>query len=331
MYSTSGKDEVVIKIIGKLTLEFPELDQIKVRNVIEEVLYKYDVLPQETSLVASDIDDKLSMYLAVRRLEGLSERTLKNTNYEIVKFSQHVIKPLITVNTTDLRVYLAVRCKGLQQNTTNTVMSYIKKFFSWLFEEGYIPTNPAGRLKRTKEPKRIKQPLSKKEIEQLRLACTSLREKALINFLYATGCRLSEITNINKDDICWSERTLFVIGKGDKQREVCFDQAAELHLQNYLSSRTDSSDALFVTERRPYGRLGNRAIQKMIKNIAKRAGINKSVHPHLFRRTFATHKLNSGAPLNVVQGWLGHNNPATTQIYATTSRENLIHEYRRIS
>lgn len=334
MYNTSSKNEVVIKLIGRLSLEFPEMDQLKARTVIEEVLYKYEVTPNETGLMVSDIDDRLQMFLAVRKLEGLSDKTLKNNNYELLKFSQFIRKPLSAVNVTDLRIYLANRCKGLQANTINTIITTLKKFFSWLFEEGYIPSNPGSKLKRTKEPKRIKQPLNKKEVEQLKVACKKLREKALIHFLYATGCRLGEVVKIKKTDINWSERTLFVIGKGDKEREVCFDQAAELHLQNYLESRTDDCDALFVTEKGKNGkrsRLGDRAIQKEIKKIANRIGINKSIHPHLFRRTFASHKLNSGAPLNVVQGWLGHSNPATTQIYAITSRETLIHEYRRTS
>lgn len=334
MYSTTSKDEVIIKLIGRLSVEFQELDfqaQVKIRAIAEEVLYKYDVLPQENALVASDIEDKLQMYLAVRKLEGLSEKTIKNYQYELLNFANHLRKPLAAINVTDLRMFLAVRCKNLKPGTTNTIMSYLKTFFSWLHNEEYIPTNPSSKLKPTKEPKRVRQALSKKEIEQLKLACTTKREKAITSFLYATGCRLSEIVNINKSDINWAERTLFVIGKGNKQREVCFDTTAELHLQNYLADRMDECEALFVTERRPYGRLGARAIQKLVKQIAERAGLNKSVYPHLFRHSFATHKLNSGAPLHMVQGWLGHTDPATTQIYAITSRESLIHEYRRIS
>jgi integrase/recombinase XerD len=337
MYSNS-KDEVIIALVGRLTVEFKELgkeldfqDQLKIRAVAEEVLYKFDVVPQETALVASDIEDKMQMYIAVRRLEGLSEKTLKNYEYELLNFADHLRKPLATVNVTDLRVYLAVRCKGLKPGTTNTIMSYLKTFFTWLRDEEYIPTNPSSKLKPTKEPKRVRQAMSKKEIEQIRLACITPREKALVNFLYSTGCRLSEVVGVNKSDINWAERTLFVIGKGNKEREVCFDTTAELHLQNYLETRTDECDALFVTERRPYGRLGARAIQKVIKDVAERTGIKKSIYPHLFRHSFATHRLNSGAPLHMVQGWLGHSDPATTQIYASASRESLINEYRRIS
>jgi integrase/recombinase XerD len=334
MYSTNSKDEVIIALVGRLSSEIEKLDyqdQLKVRAIAEEVLYKYDIVPQETALVTSDIEERMQMYLAVGRLEGLSKKTLKNYEYEITKLASCLIKPLAAINTTDLRMYLAARCKNLQPGSTNSVISYLKTFFSWLHIEGYIPIDPSVKIKRVKEPERVKQPLNKREIEQLKIACVKPREKALIYFLYATGCRLGEVININKSDINWSERTLFVIGKGDKQREVCFDQAAEVHLQNYLNSRTDDCEALFVTEKRPFRRLQDRGIQAAIHKIAARTSIQVSVHPHLFRRTFATHKLNSGAPLNVVQGWLGHSDPATTQIYATTSRENLVHEYRRTS
>jgi integrase/recombinase XerD len=333
MYSNC-KNEMIIKLIGRISLELPDLDQqaqLKIRAAAEEVLYKFDIVPQETSLVVSDIEEKLQMYLAVRRLEGLSKKTLKNYEYELLRFSSCLKKPLAAINVTDLRMYLAVRCKNLKPGTTNTIMSYLKTFFSWLRDEEYIPSNPSSKLKPTKEPKRVRQALSKKEIEQIKLACITPREKALTQFLYSTGCRLSEVININKSDVNWSERTLFVIGKGNKEREVCFDTTAELYLQKYLESRTDECEALFVTERQPHGRLGARAVQKEIKKIAERAGISKSVYPHLFRHSFATHKLGSGAPLHMVQGWLGHSDPSTTQIYAVASRENLIHEYRRIS
>lgn len=334
MYSTTGKDEVIIRLVGKLTMEFPDIDQLKVRQIAEEVLYKYDVLPQETGLVATDIEDKIQMYLAVKKLDGLSMKTLRNYNYNLAIFASYVRKPLATIDITDLRVFLANRCKNMKPSSVNGQISIIKTFFAWLVDEEYIPKNPAKKLKQTKEPKRLRHALSKKEIEEMRIACETPREKALINFLYSTGCRLSEVVGIDILDINWAERTLSVIGKGNKEREVCFDTTTELHLQNYLNTRADDCKALFITTRKKngkYQRLGGRSIEKEVHKIATRAGIDKSVFPHLFRHSFATHKLNSGVPIHIVQGWLGHTDPATTQIYAETDRENSIQEYRRAS
>ncbi|AKC63189.1 integrase/recombinase (XerC/CodV family) [Clostridium sporogenes] len=331
MYSTSSKEEVVIKLVGKLSLEFPDIDQLKARTIIEEVLYKYRILSEETALVSSDIEEKLQIYLASKKLDGLSLKTLKNYQYNLAIFADHLRKPLATINTMDLRMFLAVRCKGMKATSINGQISILKSFFGWLHEEEYIPKNPAKKLKQTKEPKRVRRPLTEEEIELLRQACKTDREEALIEFLISTGCRLSEIVEINKDDINWHEMSLFVVGKGDKERKVYFSIKAKILLKKYLLTREDNNQALFVTSKRPHTRLGGRSIQREIKKIAKRAGINKSIYPHLFRHSFATSKLNAGMPMPVIQHLMGHESPATTQIYAQLSEENIKYEYKKIS
>ncbi|NFM30654.1 integrase [Clostridium botulinum] len=330
MHSTS-KEEVVIKLVGKLSLEFPDIDQLKARTIIEEVLYKYRVLPEETGLVTSDIEEKLQIYLATKKLDGLSRKTLKNYEYNLLIFADHLRKPLGTITTMDLRMFLAVRCKNMKSTSTNGQISILKSFFGWLTDEEYIPKNPAKKLKQTKEPKRLRHAMTEEEIELLRQACKTEREKALIEFLITTGCRLSEVVGINKDDLNWNEMSLNVIGKGDKERKVYFSTKAKILLKKYLLTRKDNNEALFVTSKRPHGRLGGRSVQREIKKIADRTGINKSIYPHLFRHSFATEKINSGMPLPVLQHIMGHENPSTTQIYAELSEENIKHEYRKIS
>jgi len=331
MYSATSKDEVIIKLVGKLSLEFPELDQLKVREIAEETLYKYDVLPQETALVSSDIEEKLQIYLAVKKLDGLSEKTLKNYEYQLLIFASHLVKPIATVNTMDIRMYLANRCKNLKPGSVNGQISILKTFFAWLLNEEYIPKNPMLKIKNTKEPKRLRHALSDEEVELLRQACKIDREKALIEFLVSTGCRLSEVVSVNKSDINWYEMSLFVIGKGSKERKVYFSTRAKILLQKYLESRRDDDPALFVAKKFPYERIGGRCIEREISKIAKRAGFDKSIFPHLFRHSMATHSLNAGMPLPVLQHILGHEDPSTTQIYAELSEENIKHEYKRIS
>lgn len=331
MYSASSKDEVVIKMVGKLTLEFPEIDQLKVRAITEEVLYKYDVSPQETGLVASDIEEKIQIYLATKKLDGLSVKTLKNYKYSLAIFAGHLIKPLATINTMDLRMYLAARCKGMKPSSVNGQITILKSFFGWLVNEGYIPKNPTLQLKQTKEPKRLRHPLTEEQIELIRQSCITNREKALIEFIYSTGCRLSEVVSINKQDINWHEMTLCVIGKGNKEREVCFSTKAKILLKKYLESRLDDNPALFVTSKQPHSRLGGRSIEREVKKIANRVGIDRPVFPHLFRHSFATHRLNAGMPLHIVQHLLGHEDPSTTQIYAETSKESIRFEYKKVS
>ncbi|SFA70471.1 tyrosine-type recombinase/integrase [Clostridium frigidicarnis] len=207
----------------------------------------------------------------------------------------------------------------------------MKSFFSWLVGEEYIPKNPALKLKQTKQPKRLRNALTEEELEIFKNACKTLREKTIVEFLVSTGCRLSEVVNANIKDINWSEKSLYVIGKGDKQRKVYFNTRTKLLLKSYLESRNDNNEALFVTSKKPNSRLGARSIQRELKNISNRTNSEKSIFPHLMRHTFATHKLNSGMSLSVLQHIMGHDNPATTQIYASLNEENILHEYRRVS
>ncbi|AUN19064.1 integrase [Clostridium botulinum] len=331
MCNTNSKDEVVIKLVGKLSLEFPEIDQLKVREIVEEVLYKYNILPQEKALMTSDVEEKLQIYLASKKLDGLSLETLKNYQYNLAIFADYLRKPLATINTMDLRMFLGARCKNMKPSSMNGQISILKSFFGWLAAEEYIPKNPAAKLKQTKEPKRVRKPLTEEEAELLRQACETDRQKALTEFLISTGCRLDEVFKVNKDNINWHEMSLFVVGKGDKERKVYFNTKAKILLKKYLFSREDDDPALFVTSKRPYHRLGKRSIQREFKKIANMAGIEKSIHPHLFRHSFATYKINSGMPMPIIQHLMGHESPATTQIYAQLSEETVKYEYKKIS
>lgn len=328
---SSAKNEVIIKLVGRLSLEFPDIDQLKIREIAEGVLYKYDVFPQETGLITTDVEEKLQLYLAVKKMDGLSPRTLKNYNYNLLIFASYIRKPLSTVTAMDLRMYLAQRCKNMKPGSVNAQIYILKSFFGWLYIEEYIPKNPTLKLKSTKEPKRLRKPLNDEEVELLRQACKTEREKAILEFLVSSGTRLSEIVGIDKSDINWHELSLNVIGKGNKERKVYFSVKAKILLKKYLDSRNDNCSALFVTSRRPHGRLGNRSIERDISKIAARAGFDKSVYPHLFRHSYASHNINAGMPLHILQKLMGHESADTTLIYAEISDENIQHEYKKLS
>jgi integrase/recombinase XerD len=333
MYQTNCNEEAVIKIVGRLSQEFSEFmdlqKQISLRQLIDETLYKYEVLPKETALVASDIEEKMKIFFASKRLEGMSEKTVKNYNYILTKFATYLRKPLSSITTMDMRMYLAYVSKDVKASTTNALIYYFKSFFSWLTDSEYIIKNPMNKIKATKVPKRVRHALTEEEIELLRQACKTQREEALVEFAYSSGCRLSEIISINIEEIDWYDLSLFVIGKGNKERKVRFSIKAKILLQNYISIRKGSSEALFISSKAPYGRIGARAVEREVQNIAERAGFDKSVYPHLFRHSYATHKLNSGMSLPVLQHLMGHETPSTTQIYAVLNDENIRHEYNR--
>ena len=172
------------------------------------------------------------------------------------------------------------------------------------------------------DKKGARQALTVEELERLRDACKTYREKALIEFLVSTGCRLSEVAQLRAADLNLADRSVQVTGKGDKDRVVYFSVRARLMLQEYMVQRK-GGDGLFVSSKSPYEPLKPRAIQRIVRSLSERAGLEGRVHPHLLRHTFATHALNGGMDVTVIQRLLGHEDIATTQIYAELNEEGV--------
>lgn len=324
-------EEATIKILGKLSLEYPEIDQLKIRNILDAVLSNYDVLTKETSLVQSDLIDRAMMFIAVKKLDGLSEKTLYNYKLHLQRLNQYVLKPVNFITTTDIRMYLAQISKDKKQSTLATEISVLKSFFGWMHDEEIIEKNPMKKIKQPKVAKRLRSALTIEEVERLRDACSTSRERALLETLYSTACRLDEVVKLNKNDINFNTLSARVIGKGDKERIVYLSSKCKLYLEKYIYSRNDNCDALFVTSRRPHSRLGRRSIQKEIANIGIIANIEKPIYPHILRHSFATHALQSGMTLDTIQRILGHTDPSTTQIYSELNDSTVQQEYKKLN
>lgn len=326
------KDEAVIRIIGKMDLAFNDLlDQKKVREIVEEVLYDYELVPISKEIAIIDnMNDKIMLYLASKKIDGLSIRTLESYSRHLNRFSYYMRKNVEDITTMDIRMHLANYAKqGVKNSTLGTELDILRGFFRWLEDEEYINKSPVRKIKPIKIEKRIRKALTVEEMELLREGCKTYRQRAILEFFYSTGCRLDEVVNVNKRDIDWSKMQLRVIGKGNKERTVYVNAKTKVHLQKYLMTRLDDCEALFVTERKPVTRLGRRSIEREFKAIEEISNIGKSIYPHLIRHTFATHLLNAGADLVTVQAILGHEDASTTQIYAQMSNTNIEHEYRK--
>lgn len=328
-------EELSVRLVGKLTLLLPELEvnlqkQIDIKKIIDSVLYEYEITTKCTSLSTSDIKEKARLYIACKKLEGLSNKTLKNYIGFLSWLDQYFNKPCSTITTMDLRMFLDYKSKGKMASTVNGYITYLKNFFTWLQNEEYIVSNPARKLKSTKVPKLIKEAYKSESVEKMRDACQTIRDKALFEVLESTACRISEISTIKLDKINWSEKSIKVYGKGSKERIVYFSTRAKIYMLKYLESRGVESPYLFVASKKPYANLGPRSIQRTLKEIKERSGVEEKVHAHKFRRTQATHLLNSGMSLQGVQKFLGHESPETTQRYAQISQENLKNEYKRL-
>ncbi|SDJ33680.1 Phage integrase family protein [Natribacillus halophilus] len=179
--------------------------------------------------------------------------------------------------------------------------------------------NPAAKLKEPKLGTRIPKFLSEHEIEHLREGCHTSMENALFEFFYSTGCRIGEVAKLDRDDINLTRNSVIVHGKGDKEREVYFNIRCGIWLKRYLDERDDDEPCLFVTERKPRRRMSIDTLRYTVKRISNRVGIKKTIHPHQLRHSYATHMVDNGAPLEVIQSLLGHEKSETTRIYAHLS------------
>lgn len=325
------KEEIIIRILDK-AYDFLLPDQIQqLRTILDEEFYELDITKACTALaLTNNMAGIIKLYLAAKKLEGLSQKTIKNYFLILRDFSGVIYKDIDQIDSMDVRMYLA-KCskRGIKNSTLATIMSTLRSFFAWLENEDYIEKSPMRKIKAIKVEKRFRKALTQEELEMLRLACKTPREKAMVEFFYSTGCRLDEVYQLNKADIDWNTNSCLVIGKGNKERKVFINAKAKVHLWLYLDSRKDNNEALFVCDRRPHGRMGKRSLEVEFGKLGAKAGLMKKVHPHILRHSMATALLNNGASLMEVQRILGHDDPATTLIYTSLNSDDIQTAHRK--
>ena len=290
----------------------------ELKNALYYVLSGYDISEKCTDVQRIDKswESVLGTFLVRKRVEGRSERTLALYSLHLRRMLQNLNKPVEEITEADLFVYIEIykRKRNVSGAYLDNIRLVFSSFFGWLNTKGYISRNPAAGLDPIKTEKRIKKPLSDTELEKLRRKCRLERDLALIEFLYSTGVRVSELVALNRQDIDFSSMDVIVYGKGAKERETYLTAASCMHLKEYLDSRTDDNEALFVGLKSPYKRLTVSGVEEILRRLGRQTGIEK-VHPHRFRRTMATNILNKGMPIEEVKEILGHVKLDTTMIY----------------
>jgi integrase/recombinase XerD len=321
-------EQMLSEVVSVLFEMVPGIMLDEVRNKLSGILTKYHVKRVEQDEVHPDLQEKIDLFLSTKKLEGLSSITLDSYKIELRIFRDRVKKRTPDISAADIRVFLS-QFGHLKLSSLSRKLSVLKSFFSWLTSEELIMRDPTVKIKPPKKEKRLPKALSIEELEMLRESCKTNRQRAFLEILYATGCRLSEVHGLNRNDINNQTMSCKVIGKGNKEREVFFSYKAMYHLRKYLMNRNDTEEALMITERQPYRRLSKRGIQREVAIIAKNAGLEKKVSPHTLRHTFATLTLNNGADIVAVQHLLGHSSPSTTQTYAVLSDERKREQHKK--
>ena len=292
---------------------------------IADVLQFYSVSVVE--IEATSNDDMLDAYTSALLVEGKSPKTVDRYRYILKRMMAFVKTPTRSITVYHIRNYIASeKNRGIADRTLEGYREVFNAYFGWLFREGLIPTNPVANLGAIKYAKKEKDVFSETDIEKMKFGCSSIRDRAIICFLKATGCRISEMTELNRDDVDLNKLECIVLGKGNKERTVYLDSVAGMVLDCYLKSRSDNSPALFI------GKGSERLTPGGVRFLLKKLGATTNVthvHPHKFRRTAATNLIKHGMPIQEVAAILGHDKLDTTMQYVVLDKAAIKSSYNK--
>lgn len=303
-----------------------------VLKVFDTTSSAYEIEHKATELaVIGETPEPVKWYIASKAVANLSKGTLKQYSYKLIDFFDNVKKPVQAITANDIRLYLYSfkQDHSASDHYLETIRITLNGFFKWLVNNDYIARNPCDKIERIKYQPAKRESLTPYELEKFRWEFNNIREKALIDFLYSTGCRVSECAAVMLTDIDWKSRSVQIQhGKGDKARTVYFNAESELSLRNYINTRDDDTPALWVSERKPHKQITAHALELIIQKVSKRAGLH--VYPHKLRHTFATAGLRGGIPLPKLQDLMGHARPETTMIYVDQAQDEIRMEHQRV-
>ena len=312
----------------------PVLDTDKLHEVLKAVditMNDFEISKKSTDIIVIDpVSDKIKEFIASKAVANASKGTLKQYTYKLFNFFNVISKSYKDIQPNDIRIYLYNY--KIEHNVSDRYIDNIRMtiglFFAWLFDNEYITKNPSAKVEPIKFRKNERVPLTSYELEEIRYDCVTSREKALVDFFFSTGCRVSECADVLESDINWNERSVVIRhGKGDKRRIVYFNAESELSLRKYLETRISNDGHIFCKSRSPYTGLSSHSLEEIIKKISQRANIE--VFPHKLRHTFATHGLRCGMSLERLQKLMGHEDPKTTLIYAKHNLSDLRIEHQK--
>lgn len=324
-----NKDVLVREMEQRLAdtaLTAEEREQV-IHQVVES-LSGYSVM-KESVCLKQDMENRelLDNYLSCLYVSGKAERTIDQYKRQLIRLSNALGKKYTEMSVYDIRLYLVrEKERGVSNRSLENTRAYISSFFQWGFREGLFAKNPCFNISPIKYTEAVKKPFSDIEVDALRGACQTDKERAILEFLISSGIRVSELSSLNVRDIDGQTLSVHIRhGKGDRERVTYLTEVAYKYIMNYVENREETGEALFYNNQ--HQRLNAGGVRYILHNIAERAKVT-NVHPHRFRRTFATKLAVRGMDIQEIKTLLGHSNLNTTMVYVITNDQKLSASYR---
>lgn len=325
MDETRLKDELIARLAN--AVDRPTLQVID--GALSAVLRNYDVSKRDTQLSTEVLTwPEYGIFMARMQFGNYSKSTISQYGHFLQEMLVYVGKPVQDITSDDvmecLNKYQEVT--GVSDSTKDHKRLICSSFFTFLHDRGYIAKNPMATIDPIKYVAEVREALTPREVEKMRIACgNDIRDNTVLELFLASGCRVSEIAGMQVERINFDAGCVTVLGKGKKERVVFLSERALEYLERYLDGR--KSGSVILACRAPHQGLKKNALENIIRKIAKNAGMDRRVFPHLLRHTFATRALNKGMPLPSLCDIMGHASVDTTRIYAKNGSGKLKYEY----
>jgi site-specific recombinase XerD len=329
------KETVIREILQRMEPQLDEVQYGALQSALYIVLHSVEITEEKNEVAVQESynEQVLKYYFGAMLIEGKSKKTIERYKLVIKMFlDSFPLKSVKEITTDDLRYYLATyqQKRKVSGTTLDGMRRVFSAFFNWCEAEDYIYKSPARRVARIKKDTKKERELYESEIELLAQACTNIRDRALIEFMYATAARVSEVAGINREEVDFEKRSVLLHGKGGKDRIAYFTDKAALFLRQYLEQREDDNEALFVSLKNHNNRVTKDSIEQMVRILGNKSGVT-GIHPHRFRVTRITVLVNRGMPLQDVQELAGHASINTTQMYYRANGEKVRFGYNKVA
>lgn len=326
---TDYRENFIKDLSIKLLKNFESEDAQNIISLVLVEIEKYELTERTTEIELRDNSSEklLELYTGTLLTEGKSKQTVYGYIRFIKHFLKDVEKPLLEVETFDIRIWLAKMQQKVSLRTCENYRAYLSALYFWLEKEELIKKNPMTKINPIKYVEEVKLSFSDVEIDTLRMTCVKIRDRAMIELLLCSGIRVSELAGLKINDVDFINKSILIReGKGGKQRVVYITDICLIYLQKYIKTRNDSLSYLFITKNKTPMRKDT--IENALRTLGQKSNVF-NVHPHRFRRTFATNMYKRGMDIRSIQKLMGHSNINTTMVYINATEEKVNAEYRK--